>query len=155
MNQGTRLVSLEELSRLIANNGLDVGPAVEVLGVVRSVDGNLDTVVLANSLGLLKEALGSGRRTADSDGHGADSADVSVAGSGNASRLVESVRRAIMCYKYFGVFVPARRSLRREEIGRPVALSKRDFFTSDLPECRLPRLSNLPGATPSTSLAKA
>jgi hypothetical protein len=91
VDQRTRLVSLEELSRLLANNGLDIGTAVEVLGVVRGVNGNLDAVVLANSLRLLEEALSGGRRTTDSNGHGADSADVSVAGGGDASRLVESV----------------------------------------------------------------
>jgi hypothetical protein len=92
VDQRTGLVSLEELGRVLSDDGLDVSTAVEVLGVVRSEDGNLDAVVLANSLRLFEEALGSGRRAADGDGHGANSADVSVAGGGNASSLVESTQ---------------------------------------------------------------
>ena len=89
VDQRARLVSLEELGRLLSDDGLDVGTAVEVLGVVRSVDGNLDAVVVANSLGLLEEALSGGRGTADGDGHGADSTDVGMAGGGDTSSLVE------------------------------------------------------------------
>jgi hypothetical protein len=92
VDQRAGLVSLEELGRVLSDDGLDVSTAVEVLGVVRSEDGNLDAVVLANSLRLFEEALGGGRRTADGDGHGANSADVSVAGGGNASSLVESTQ---------------------------------------------------------------
>ena len=89
VDHGRRVAGLELLSK-VADDLVDVGIAVKVLGVVRSVDRDGNALSRGKKT-RLEETLGGGGRARDGDCHHGNGAHVGLGGERDAGLLVESV----------------------------------------------------------------